>query len=72
MKSIFLSAVFVALLNNCGAAPTPASYAVHEKRASSPRRWNRGERVDGEAILPIRIGLTQNSLEDAEIHLMDV
>jgi len=72
MKSIFLSAVFVALLTNCGAAPTLASYVVHEKRASSPRLWNRGERVDGEAILPIRIGLTQNSLEDAEIHLMDV
>jgi tripeptidyl-peptidase I len=72
MKSALLSAAFVAFLTNCGAAPTHAIYAVHEKRSSSPRLWNRGERVDGEAILPIRIGLTQNSLEEAESHLMDV
>lgn len=72
MKSTLFAAAFVALLTHCGAAPTPASYTVHEKRSSSPRLWNSGERVDGAAILPIRIGLTQNSLEDAEKHLMDV
>lgn len=72
MKSTLFTAAFLALIANCGAAPTPASYTVHEKRSSQPRLWNRGERVDGEAILPIRIGLIQNSLEDAEFHLMDV
>jgi tripeptidyl-peptidase-1 len=72
MKSTLFAAALVVWIANCGAAPTPASYSVHEKRSSSPRLWNRGERVDGEAILPIRIGLTQASLENAEIHLMDV
>ncbi|KAN0106727.1 putative Tripeptidyl-peptidase sed1 [Hyaloscypha variabilis] len=72
MKSTLFTAAFVALIAHCGAAPTPASYSVHEKRTTSPRLWNRGERVDGDAILPIRIGLTQNSLENAERHLMDV
>jgi tripeptidyl-peptidase-1 len=37
-----------------------------------PRLWSRSNRVDSEAILPIRIGLTQNNLENAEMHLMDV
>lgn len=72
MKSSLVAAAFAALLNICSAAPTSVSYALHEKRSTSPRLWNRGERVDGEAILPIRIGLTQNSLENAELHLMDV
>jgi tripeptidyl-peptidase-1 len=72
MKSTLFAAAFAAVLATCAAAPTPASYTLHEKRTSSPRLWNRGERVDGEAILPIRIGLTQNSLENAELHLMDV
>jgi tripeptidyl-peptidase-1 len=72
MKSTLFAAALAAFIAIGDAAPTPATYALHEKRSSSPRLWARGERVDGDAILPIRIGLTQNNLEDGHIHLMDV
>ena len=72
MKSGVLVAAFAAIFVACEAVPTPSKYAVHEKRSSVPRLWNRGSRIDGDAILPIRIGLTQSNLEDAEAHLMDV
>lgn len=72
MKSTLFAAALAAFVAIGDAAPTPATYALHEKRSSSPRLWVRGERVDGDAILPIRIGLTQNNLEDGHIHLMDV
>jgi tripeptidyl-peptidase-1 len=71
MKSTLFAAVLAAFIAIGDAAPTPATYALHEKRSSSPRLWVRGERVDGDAILPIQIGLAQNKLEDAHIHLVD-
>lgn len=71
MKSALFTAALVALIGNVGASPTP-KYAVHEKRASSSRTWIRGERVERDAVLPIRIGLTQNNLDDGERFLMDV
>jgi len=72
MKSTLFAAALAAFIAIGDAAPTPATYALHEKLSSSPRLWVRGKRVDGDAILPIRIWLTQNNLEDAHIHLMDV
>jgi hypothetical protein len=72
MKSSMLAAALVAFVNLCDAVPTPSTYALHEKRSSMPRLWSRSNRVEIEAILPIRIGLTQNNLENAEMHLMDV
>jgi tripeptidyl-peptidase-1 len=72
MKSTLFAAALVVLITNCDAAPTSARYALHEKRSASSRAWVRGERVESDAILPIRIGMTQNNLEDGPIHLMDV
>jgi tripeptidyl-peptidase-1 len=72
MKSSMLAAALVAFVNLCDADPMPSTYALHEKRSSVPRLWSRSNRVEREAILPIRIGLTQNNLENAEMHLMDV
>jgi tripeptidyl-peptidase-1 len=72
MKSTVFTAALVAFVTLCDAVPTPSTYALHEKRTSMPRLWSRSNRVDSEAILPIRIGLTQNNLENAEMHLMDV
>jgi tripeptidyl-peptidase-1 len=72
MKSGSLAVALVALVAWCEAVPTPSLYAVHEKRSSIPRLWSRGGRVDSDAILPIRIGLTQSNLEHGEAHLMDV
>jgi tripeptidyl-peptidase-1 len=72
MKSSVFAAALVAFANLCDAVPTPSTYALHEKRSSMPRLWSRGNRVERDAILPIRAGLTQNNLENAEMHLMDV
>jgi hypothetical protein len=72
MKCSVFAATLVAFVNLCDAVPTPSTYALHEKRSSMPWLWSRSNRVEREAILPIRIGLTQNSLENAEMHLMDV
>jgi tripeptidyl-peptidase-1 len=72
MKSTLFAVALAAFIAFGDAAPTPATHALHEKRSSAPRLWVRGERVDGDAILPIRIGLTQNNLEDGHVHLMDV
>jgi tripeptidyl-peptidase-1 len=72
MKSSAFAAALVAFVNLCDATPTPSTYALHEKRSSIPRLWGRSNRVERDAILPVRIGLTQNNLENAEMHLMDV
>jgi tripeptidyl-peptidase-1 len=72
MRSSFLTGALTALLTVCTAVPTPNSYSLHEKRSSLPRLWSRGSRVDQDAILPIRIGLTQSNLENSYAHLMDV
>jgi tripeptidyl-peptidase-1 len=71
MKFGLLAAALAAFID-LGAIPTPSTYAVHEKRSSIPRLWSRGNRVESDAILPIRIGLTQSNLENGEAHLMDV
>jgi tripeptidyl-peptidase-1 len=72
MKSVILAVALAAFVQLGNAVPTRNSYALHEKRTVVPRLWNRGERVDREAVLPIRIGLTQNNLEIGEDLLMDV
>ena len=70
MQSIFvLLAAFAAITS---AAPTSLPSSLHEKRASLPRNLRRTARVDGEAILPLRIALTQSNLEHAYDHLLDV
>ena len=72
MRSSLIAAALASFLTLCKAVPPPSTYAVHEKRTSVPRLWARGNRVENDAILPIRIGMTQSNLENAEDHLMDV
>jgi tripeptidyl-peptidase-1 len=72
MKSVVFTAALAAFFALCDAVPTPSTYALHEKRTAIPRLWSRGDRVERDAILPIRVGLTQSNLENAEEHLMDV
>lgn len=71
MKGQLIAAV-LALAVGCHAIPTPNSHALHEKRASLPRFWERGSRVESDAILPVRIGLAQSNLDKADEFLMDV
>ena len=47
----------------CTAVPTPATYVLHEKRETAPRHWEKHSRVDQDLSLPVRIGLSQSSLD---------
>lgn len=69
---MYISIAIAALFAGACISSPVSIHTVHEKRATTPRLWRRGDRVDQEAILPIRIGLTQSNLEDAYDHLMEV
>lgn len=65
----------------CAAAVAAAPHAVeesavlhvvHEERDSHPEEWVKQARVHPDSILPVRIGLTQNNLDNAHEMLMDV
>lgn len=62
----------VALTGFCDGSPTRSLHVLHEKRSSLPKVWRRSNRVDRDAILPVKIGLTQSNLENGYAHLMDV
>lgn len=47
------------------------SHVLHEKRSTSSR-WKRTDRVHPEAVIPLRIGLTQTNLEKGHDLLMDI
>jgi len=67
------SATLAVLITACNAIPAPTTLVPHEKRSTSHvARWRRSARVDADAVLPIRIGLTQNDLENGYAYLMDV
>jgi tripeptidyl-peptidase-1 len=73
MKFSQYGAPLAVLISFCEAIPAPASPVPHEKRSTShATRWRRIARVDGDAILPIRIGLTQNELDKGYRYLMGV
>jgi tripeptidyl-peptidase-1 len=72
MKAGLLSAAVAAFITLGTALPKTSRSALHEKRESIPRLWSRGYPVDADAVLPIRIGLTQTNLEDGVKHLMDM
>ena len=54
------------------AAPYPASHTLHEKRHTSSSPWVKRDRIPADALLPMRIGLTQRNLEKGYDFLMDV
>ena len=68
-KCIF---ALLALGTSITARPAPSSHVVHEKRQSLHPRWEKGDRVNRHALLPMRIALTQSNLDDAHKHLMDI
>jgi Pro-kumamolisin, activation domain len=73
MKLSQYSVPLAILIAVCEAIPAPAAQGPHEKRSTShATRWRRSARVDGDAVLPIRIGLTQNELDKGYSYLMDV
>ena len=69
---LFQLVVAVALAVVSSAAPAPSTHALHEKRDAPASDWVKGARIEGDAILPMRIGLTQTNLEKGYDFLMEV
>jgi tripeptidyl-peptidase-1 len=59
---VLIKLAVVALVALASAAPAPGKRVVHEKREKPASDWLRGSRIEGSAILPIRIGLAQSNL----------
>lgn len=54
------------------AAPTTVKHVLHEERPSPSRDWIKTSRIEGSAIIPVRIGLTQTNLEKGADLIADV
>ena len=54
------------------ALKAPTHHVVHERRDVTSNKWIKRGHPESRAVLPMRVGLTQSSLEDAHGHLMDV
>lgn len=65
MKFTVLLAAAVGL-----ASAVPDTHVVHEKREWESSRWVRRGRIADDALLPVRIGLTQTNLDRVHEHLM--
>jgi len=63
-------ALTIAVLSE--AAPAPIKHVLHEKRERHALDWVKGDRVEADAVLPVRIGLTQNNLDKGYEYLMEV
>ncbi|CAF0805613.1 unnamed protein product [Adineta steineri] len=48
------------------------TYVIHERRQHLPLHWNKHDKADRNFILPMRIGLVQQNLENIEKELMNV
>ncbi|KAH7321462.1 putative protease S8 tripeptidyl peptidase I, partial [Rhexocercosporidium sp. MPI-PUGE-AT-0058] len=63
--------ISIAVTVECAAVPK--SHVLHEKRdAASSHQWVRREQIPASAILPMRVGLKQQNLENGHGYLMDV
>jgi tripeptidyl-peptidase I len=64
--------IFISVISAAFARVVPSTHSVHEKRDFLHPRWLQGTRLHSRAILPIRIGLTQQNLDNAEEQLLDI
>jgi len=69
---LVMLSIVVAIAALVNAAPKPAPHVLHEKREFPSRDWIKGARIEKDAIIPMRIGLTQTNLENGYDLLMDV
>lgn len=75
MRYSFTAALLGALAVQALALPsTPyVNNAVHEKRNEiQQRRWVRGNPVEADHILPVRVGLKQSNLDKGMEYLLEV
>ncbi|GAB1208348.1 hypothetical protein APSETT445_007096 [Aspergillus pseudonomiae] len=70
MKGSFL--LLHALVAAVGSIPTRTDYVLHERRDAIPSHWTGEKRLDGQTMLPMRIGLTQSNLDRGHDLLMEV
>lgn len=68
--SIVLSAT--PFLATAVAVAVPRTHVVHEERAGHSSRWIKRDRAPGHMKVPVRIGLQQSNLENAQDYLLDV
>lgn len=54
------------------AAPSSSKHVLHEKRDGKPHLWEKRDRATRSQVLPIRIGLRQRNLENAERYIYEV
>ena len=69
LKQLTIVAVIATISN---AAPAPIRHVLHEERHAPPTEWIKGARIESDAILPMRIGLSQTNLEKGHDFLMEV
>ncbi|KAI1295167.1 peptidase S8/S53 domain-containing protein [Xylaria venustula] len=69
------STLVVALASSAAttlAAPSPNKHVLHEKRDGEPHAWEKRDRAARSQVLPIRIGLRQRNIENAERYIHEV
>ncbi|TGO32531.1 hypothetical protein BHYA_0309g00090 [Botrytis hyacinthi] len=67
-----VSVVSLAIAAIVNAAPSSVKHVVHEKRNAPPSDWVKGSRLEGSAIVPMRIGLTQTNLDNGYDYLIEL
>jgi tripeptidyl-peptidase I len=74
MRVHALVVIASAILAVATPTPTPkrSSHVVHERRDKTPQGWAKRSRVDGNFVLPLRIGLKQQNLDRAHEFLDSV
>jgi len=68
----FTLSVLGILAAQVAAVPRPGNHVVHERRDAVPKSWIKRDRLDADAELPVRIGMTQSNLERGHELLMEV
>lgn len=63
---ITLIGLLAALATSAVALSTPSNHVLHEKRTAPLKKWIKRSEVDGNAKLPMRIGLTQTNIHNGE------
>jgi tripeptidyl-peptidase-1 len=70
---LFSTAIAAAILVlTCSSAPTLNRLVVHEKRDGNLHQWEKRSRAAPHYVLPIKIGLRQRNLENAEKYIYDI
>ncbi|KAG4026987.1 hypothetical protein MFRU_034g00470 [Monilinia fructicola] len=70
--ALIVPAIIAAALPGADSLSSRSALVLHEKRHAPRTRWVKRDRITGETLLPVRIGLAQRNLEKGHDLLMDV